>query len=217
MSGTLFIVATPIGNLGDLSERALKTLREVQAVGAEDTRVTGVLLKSAKISTELISIHEHSDIEKVNRFLNRLEHGDLAYVTDAGTPAISDPGYKIVAEARKRGFNVEAIPGPSALVTAISISGFPSQPFTFLGFPPVKKGRIAFFERVSSTDHMVVLYESKHRIHKTLEQLPMNRQLFVGRELTKMHESHYFGTSQEILSQLEKESRGEFVIVLSPI
>ncbi|MFH0891255.1 MAG: 16S rRNA (cytidine(1402)-2'-O)-methyltransferase [Candidatus Falkowbacteria bacterium] len=172
---TLYIVATPIGNLEDISMRALRILGEVDFVLCEDTRVTGNLLKHYDIKTPTISYHQHSDVKKIDHILGYLAQGkDLALVSDAGTPGISDPGGKLVeAVFDKFGDDVkiESVPGPSAVVAALSISGIPTDKFVFMGFPPHKKGRQTFIERISFSEFPVVVYESKHRILKFLEEL----------------------------------------------
>jgi len=211
----LFIVATPIGNLEDLSIRAKKTLETVDFVICEDTRVTRNLLTSYEISAKTLSLHQHStdsDIENVLKKAN-----SFALVTDAGTPGISDPGGKIVASAREMGFVISPIPGPAAITAALSVAGFSTDRFTFLGFPPQKKGRSKFFDEVEEIPHTVVLYESRYRIEKTLEALNQDRYALLGREVTKMFESFYFGTISEIRNELSSGSmKGEFVIVLAP-
>lgn len=219
MSGTLFIVATPIGNLGDISARALETLRTVDLVLAEDTRVTAKLLAAYEIRVKVDSFHEHTDAGKLARVIEKLVGGSaMALVTDAGTPGISDPGSWLVAEAVKAGVKVVPIPGASAVAAAVSICGFTSDRFTFVGFPPHKKGRQTFFKELLDIPHMIVLYESTHRILKTLEALrDMGRSLVVCRELTKMHETIYRGSVDQVLEQLSKTStKGEFVIVIAP-
>lgn len=217
-NNALFIVATPIGNLGDCSQRMLETLKSVDLIACEDTRVTGKLLSHFGIKTRTISFHQHSNQSKMQELIDILKSGSsVALVTDAGTPGISDPGGKLVETAIKEGINVIPIPGPSAIITALSASGFPTDRFCFLGFPPNKKGRLTYFKNLSDVEDTVAFYESTHRIEKTLEQVPQDRKMIVGRELTKMHEHIYRGTAQEILSQLAKTStKGEFVVVLAP-
>jgi 16S rRNA (cytidine1402-2'-O)-methyltransferase len=172
---TLYIVATPIGNLEDLTMRALRILNEVDFVLCEDTRVTGNLLKHYKVETRMISYHQHSDSRKVGEILGLLEQGkDLALVTDAGTPGISDPGGKLVQAVLERfgeDVKVESVPGPSAVTAALSISGIPADKFVFLGFPPHKKGRQTFLRKIVDSEYPAVVYESKHRIIKFLEEL----------------------------------------------
>lgn len=217
-AGDLYVVATPIGNVQDLSPRAREVLSSVDEILCEDTRVTRKLLERLEIDTPTSSIHQHSTDKELERVIDKLESGaSLAYVSDAGTPNVSDPGGKLVAQAAGEAINIVTIPGPSAVMAALQVCGFPADSFTFLGFPPHKKGRQKFFNEIDEIDHTVVLFESKHRIMKTLEQLPQNRPMFIGRELTKMHESMYRGTAPEALKRLESDStKGEFVIVLSP-
>lgn len=215
--GQLFIVATPIGNLGDISARAETVLGSVDLVLCEDTRVTSKLLASLGLTPSTMSFHEHTEPLKRKKIVDMLLEGkNIALVTDAGTPAISDPGGFLVKDAVDAGVIVSPIPGPSAFVAALSVSGFPLDRFTFLGFPPHKKGRQTFFKEVAATDHIVVMYESTHRIVKTLEALKeVNRPLVVCRELTKMHETIYRGSAEEILKALaETSTKGEFVVVV---
>jgi len=214
----LYVVATPIGNLSDTSSRVINTLKTVDVVAAEDTRVTKKLLDAFDIHTPTTSLHQHTSSTKEQTLVQDLQNGaTMAVVTDAGTPGISDPGSRFVAMALEQGIDVVPIPGPSALTTALSICGFPTNRFTFVGFPPSKKGRKKFFDEVAHIPHTVVLYESKHRLAKTLEALPPTRRAMVGRELTKMHETIYRGTIEEIRKTLEEKQKGEMVIVLAPI
>ncbi|KKW32974.1 MAG: Ribosomal RNA small subunit methyltransferase I [Candidatus Uhrbacteria bacterium GW2011_GWA2_52_8d] len=218
---TLFVVATPIGNLSDLSERAKATLLAVHTVLCEDTRVTGKLLHHFEIKTPMMSYHQHSGDDKTKKILDLLEQGhDLALVTDAGTPGISDPGGKLVEIVVKKQFSVVPIPGPSATIAALSICGFPTDEFVFLGFPPSKKGRQTYFDRLATIESTVVIYESTHRIFKSLEEINKrtpSRNLVVCRELTKLHEIVYRGTADEITAALQLTStKGEFVLVFSP-
>lgn len=219
-SGKLYIVATPIGNLGDMTIRALETLRSVDFILCEDTRVTSKLLAHFEIKTPTISYHQHSEDKKVREIIDLLEQGkNLALVTDAGTPGISDPGNKLVASVIANCHNeIIPIPGVSAVVTALSISGFPTDKFVFLGFPPNKKGRKTYFENVARTEYTTVFYESNHRIKKCLAELSTvldkKRKLCVCRELTKKFETVYRGNIEEIL-QMNISEKGEFVIVVS--
>lgn len=179
---TLYIVATPIGNLEDISMRALRILSEVDVVLCEDTRVTGVLLSHYQIHTKCISYHEHSDERKTSEILQLLASGkSLALVTDAGTPGISDPGGKLIQKILEEfgdDVKIEAVPGPSAVTTALSISGIQTDKFIFMGFPPHKKGRLTFIKKIVESEWPVVIYESKHRIIKFLEELrELNAQL----------------------------------------
>ncbi len=221
----LYIVATPIGNLEDFSLRAQRILNEVDFIACEDTRVTKKLTDHFNIQKSLISFHAQSSAVKMKEILDLLQEGnDLALVSDAGTPGINDPGGKLIEEALKLfgdEISIIPIPGPSALTTILSISGFPAELFTYLGFPPNKKGREKFFKNIVQTEETVVFLESTYRIIKaleTLKELMPNRKIVVGRELTKLYESVYRGTSEEVLEKIKKGStKGEFVVVLSPI
>ncbi len=218
---TLFIVATPIGNLADISPRAITILSNIDLILAEDTRVTRTLLEHYNIKKELLSYHQHSTRSVIDKIISRLKEGnDVALVSDAGTPGINDPGNFLIQEVLKDlpDLKVSAVPGPNAAMAALSISGFPTDSFTYLGFPPHKKGRQTFFRNIEELAHTVVLYESKHRIIKALEQLqPLNRPLMVGRELTKQFETVYRGTAEEVKMRLQgKDLLGEFVIVIGP-
>ncbi|MEK7655300.1 MAG: 16S rRNA (cytidine(1402)-2'-O)-methyltransferase [Patescibacteria group bacterium] len=222
MKGKLYVVATPIGNMKDITQRAVDVLREVDIVICEDTRVTGKLLSTLGIKKPLKSLHEHTELEKLNRLVEELSDGiSAAYTSDAGTPGLSDPGGKLVAVAAEKDIVTIPIPGPSALAAAVSVCGFPMSQFSFLGFPPTKKHRSFFFDKISGDQSPCVFYESTHRILKTLEELrkrlSANRKIFIGRELTKMHEQIYRGMISEVIDQLTKSSqKGEFVIVVGP-
>jgi 16S rRNA (cytidine1402-2'-O)-methyltransferase len=218
---TLYIVATPIGNLADISPRAITVLSNVDVVLAEDTRVTRTLLEHYNLKKELLVYHQHSDRKVIERVIEMLRRGeDLALVTDAGTPGINDPGNFLIQEvlAAFPEVHVVPIPGANAAIAALSISSFPTDSFTFMGFPPHKKGRQTFFKNIEAITHTVVLYESKYRIVKALEQLaPLGRPLVVSRELTKQFETTYRGTAEDILPKLtDKNLLGEFVIVVGP-
>ena len=219
----LYIVATPIGNLEDISLRALRVLKEVDIILCEDTRVTKKLLARYEIKKPLISYHQHSPADKAEEIKDFLKKGKkLALVTDAGTPGISDPGNELVAQILEEfGENIKIypIPGPTALATAASISGMPMNEFLYMGYPPSKNKRGKFFNRVSESDVPVILYESVHRIGRTLKDLESaldkNRKMVVARELTKQFESIYRGTVAEVLEKLEKDKiKGEFVIIV---
>ena len=237
MPATLFIVATPIGNLGDITIRAIETLKSVDLILCEDTRVTRRLLDHYNIDKPTISYHEHSKLKKTEYIARLLEEGkDLALVSDAGTPGISDPGNKLIAalvgppfappspsategrseaSADKSDLKIISIPGPSAVTASLSISGFNTNKFIFMGFPPVKNKRKKFFEEIKNSKYPVVFYESPHRILKTIKELPA-RNIVVCRELTKKFESIYRGTPDEVLKKLSPEEvRGEFVIIVS--
>lgn len=221
-TGKLYIVATPIGNLADLSPRALDTLKWVDLILCEDTRVTKNLLTHFKIVKQLISYHHHSDAKKIREILHLLREGkNLALVTDAGTPGISDPGNILIAELIRSGVeNIIPIPGPNAAIAALSISGFPTDRFSFLGFPPHKNKRQKYFKELAKLDITVVFYESGHRIKKCLielkENLNENRKIVICRELTKKFETVYRGTISEICNSLI-DDRGEFVIVINSL
>jgi 16S rRNA (cytidine1402-2'-O)-methyltransferase len=221
----LYIVATPIGNLEDITLRALRILKEVDYVLCEDTRVTKKLLNHYDIKTKTVSYHQHSSISKIDYILKLLKTGkSLALVSDSGTPGISDPGGKLVEEVVNNLGNevkIESVPGPSAVTTALSISGFPTDKFVFMGFPPHKKGRQKFVKEILENKYTTVLYESKHRIIKLLEELKkfqeVDLKLVVCRELSKMHESIYRGSVEEILNELNSSSnnlKGEFVVII---
>lgn len=223
MLGTLFIIATPIGNLEDITARALRTLGEVSAVLAEDTRVAKKLLSHFNISTPVERFDMHASDAQIATISERLEHGEnLALVTDAGTPAISDPGSWLVAEAiRVLGNELKVVPisGASAVTSALSVSGFHSDIFTFFGFPPHKKGRATRLKEIADTPHTTVLFESPHRIEKTLNELSAlcpERRAVVCRELTKMFETVQRGTIKELAAAGTIRPQGEFVIVLGP-
>ncbi len=216
--GKLYIVATPIGNLGDVSQRALDVLNKVDAIYCEDTRVTSKLLSYFNIEKTLQSYHQHSEDKKANEILDQLNYGkDLALVTDAGTPGISDPGGKLVEFLSYEKVEMVPIPGPSAVVTALSVCGFPADKFLFLGFPPHKSKRKKFFTEVAENKYTTVFYESPHRIHKALENLKEvlseEREICICRELTKKFETIYRGTIEEIIAQ-DIPAKGEFVIVV---
>lgn len=218
----LYIIATPIGNLEDLSFRALRTLKEVDSILCEDTRVTKKLLARYKISKPTVSYHQHSKLTKAKYILEQLEKGKhLALVSDAGTPSISDPGAKLISYLTNQlpDLKIIPIPGPSALITGLSVSGFPADKFVFLGFPPVKTKRKKFFQGIKEVNQTVILYESPYRIVKTLEELKEvlgnQREVVVGRELTKKFEIIYRGRLEKVLEQIKSDKiRGEFVVVL---
>lgn len=215
------MVATPIGNLGDISARAQEILSAVSFIACEDTRVTKKLLSHLSLSQELVSLHHHTPPSQVRKIVDRIASGvDAAYVSDAGTPGLADPGGKLVAAASAAGIKVVPIPGPSAAVAALSVAGLPANAYLFLGYPPHKKGRQKFFKEVAESKPTVVIFESTHRILKTLRELAQSieqRPVVVARELTKMYETIYRGSAQDIIKQLESSStKGEFVIVVSP-
>lgn len=223
---TLYIVGTPIGNLGDITLRALEVLKEADVILCEDTRVTKKLLNHYGITKETISYHSHSGLTKINTIVNLLKGGkNLALVSCAGTPGISDPGGTLVKRVREEvpEIKIVTIPGASALTAVLSISGLPTSDFLFLGFLPHKKGRETLFKEMAESRRAVVFYESPHRIMKTLaklkEKLGITRRVGVGRELTKIYEEFVSGTPTEVLDYFKRNTdkqRGEFVVVVLP-
>ncbi len=225
--GTLSIVATPIGNLADITFRAVETLKNADVIACEDTRVTAKLLQRFGIEKPLVIYHARSGKIASTRVLSLLGEGKhVALVTDAGTPGISDPGAELVREVRDRlgdDVRIEAIPGPAALTAALSIAGIPCADFVFLGFLPHKKGRETLFKEMAVSPRTTVFYESPHRILKALESLvkvlPGDRLIATCRELTKIHESVIRGTPAEVLASFTSNPesvRGEFVVIVSP-
>ncbi len=217
MPGTLYIVATPIGNLGDLTYRAAKVLAEVDVIACEDTRQTAKLLHHYAIKTPTTSLHEHNERQKLDHLLERLEGGEsIALVSDAGTPLISDPGFPLVREARRRGIAVVPLPGASALTSALCASGLPTDAFYFGGFLPPKAGaRRRTLEELASLEVTLVFYEAPHRIRETLadaaEILP-HRPVVVARELTKLHEEFAAGLSGDLAKTITE--RGEITLII---
>lgn len=219
--GELYIIATPIGNLRDITLRALEVLKEADLILAEDSRVTSRLLTRHEIKKEIISFHQHSSPEKIKLIIDFLDQGKkIALVSDSGTPGISDPGNLLVKEVSLSlpGIKIIPIPGPSALASAASISGFPMEKFLFMGFPPAKKKRKKFFGEIAASKYPVIIYESPHRIMKTILELKSvsnNFETVICRELTKKFETVVRGKISEVEEILKKEPpRGEFVVVL---
>ena len=218
--GTLFLVATPIGNLEDITPRALDTLRRVSLIAAEDTRHTRRLLDHFGIRATLVSLFEHNERARVPGLLARLGGGEsVAVVTDAGSPGIADPGYPLVRAAAEAGVRIEAIPGPSAVIAALQVSGLPTDAFTFVGFLPVKPGaRRKALEAYAERRETIVAFESPHRIERCLEDLEAvwgERPIALARELTKVHEQVLRGSAREVREALrEDQKRGEMVLVL---
>ncbi len=216
----LTLVPTPIGNLEDITLRALNVLKDSDIILAEDTRTSGKLLKYFEISTKCWSYHMHNEHAAVESIINEIKSGkQIALISDAGTPAISDPGFLLVRECIANDIVVECLPGATAFVPAIVCSGFPCNEFLFLGFPPVKKGRKTFFEKLKEEKRTIVLYESPHRITKTLGMLKENLgeeiQVSLSREISKKFEQHIRGSVAEVLAQLEvKPAKGEMVLVI---
>lgn len=221
MSGTLYVVSTPIGNLADLTPRAREALATVDVVACEDTRRTGRMLSSFGLANRLVSLHEHNEARRLPGLIADLEADrNIALVSDAGTPLLSDPGYVLVREALDRGLPVVAIPGASAVLAALVVSGLPPYPFTFAGFPPPKGAkRRRFFAGFAELGHTLILFESPHRLLRTLADLVESvgdRPGAVSRELTKMHEETLRGSLSELLETLSERPalRGEFSIVV---
>ena len=224
MEGTLYIVPTPIGNLEDMTLRAIRILKEVDLVLCEDTSVTQRLFKEYDIETKTTVFYAQTGIKNIERILEQLKEGaKIAIVSDAGTPTISDPGVLLVDRVRNELPNVEviALPGASALTTALSVSGISSATFTFYGFLPHKKGRETLFKTIADSDHTSIFYESVHRIEKTLESLSSvleeGRKVVVARELTKLHEEIVRGSAQEVKAHFVANVdrvRGEFVVIV---
>lgn len=221
---TLYVVATPIGNLDDLTQRARQVLAEVDAILCEDTRQSGVLLRHAGIARPLLAVHEHNEGERAAALVQRLREGQrLALISDAGTPLISDPGYRLVAAVRAAGFAVSPIPGPCALIAALSVAGLPTDRFSFEGFLPAKAGeRRARLQAVASDPRTLVWYEAPHRIVETLqaavEVLGAERRAVIGRELTKRFETVLDGSLAELLARVQSDAdqqRGEIVLVVA--
>jgi len=215
---TLYLVATPIGNLEDLSLRAIRILGEVGLIAAEDTRRTRRLLSAYKIKTPLTSYHEHNKKSKLSYLLERLEQVDVALVSEAGMPGISDPGYELVLAAIEQGLPVVAIPGPSVLPTALAVSGLPTNQFIFLGFLPRGKGdRKRLIESISSEPRTIVAFEAPHRLQESLNDLEQtlgDRQIAVCREMTKIHEEVFRGTVRQAMSHFS-QPRGEITLVIA--
>ncbi|MFV0346256.1 MAG: 16S rRNA (cytidine(1402)-2'-O)-methyltransferase [Bacteroidales bacterium] len=219
----LFVVPTPIGNLEDITLRALKVLKSVDFILAEDTRTSANLLKHFEISTKLRPYHKFNEHKVLDELINKIKASkEVALISDAGTPAIADPGFLLVREALKNNIKVETLPGATAIIPALVNSGLPCDSFVFEGFIPHKKGRNTLFEKVKNADKTTVMYESPHRIMKTLTQLKefidIDRVVSVSRELTKIYEETLTGTLTELLEYFEqyKSIKGEFVIVVSP-
>ena len=218
----LFIVPTPIGNLGDITFRAIETLKSVDLILAEDTRTSLKLLKHYNIENIVESYHMHNEHKKLISIIEKLNSGvQIALISDAGTPGISDPGFLLIRECIKNNIEIECLPGATALIPALVNSGLPSERFLFEGFLPVKKGRTKRLKEIAEENRTVIFYESPHRILKTLNDLSTHyneySRVSISRELTKMHEENFRGTIKESIEYFQKKKpKGEFVIILSP-
>jgi len=217
--GTLYLVATPIGNLEDMSPRAIQILHEASLIAAEDTRHTGVLLRHFDIQTPITSYFEHNKLDKLDSVLNQLATGDVALVSDAGMPAINDPGYELVRAALASGFEVIPIPGPSAPIAALAVSGLPTDSFLYLGYLPHKKGdRRRMIHQIVDQSHTLIFLESPHRFLESLADLIASlgdRRVCVAREMTKMFEEYWRGTLVEAMEYFKSQPvRGEFTLVI---
>ena len=220
MPGTLYVVSTPIGNLDDITVRALDTLKSVGLVAAEDTRRTGLLLHHFGIATPTTSLHEHNESEKLPVLMRKLTEGvDIALVSDAGTPVVADPGQRLIAAAIQAGIRIVPIPGASAILAALAASGYAADEFVFAGFAPSRsKDRKSWLARLLAEPRTVVFFETPHRIQQTLAEMAEllgDRPIRVGRELTKLHESIVSSTAAQV-SALNIPARGEFTLVLGP-
>jgi 16S rRNA (cytidine1402-2'-O)-methyltransferase len=222
----LSVVSTPIGNLGDITLRAIEALTSCDAIVCEDTRVTGQLLILLKLpKKELISLHSYVDPTRVGHIVARMKAGQhLCLVTDAGTPGISDPGYAVISKARTEGVRVEAVPGAAAFLAALSVSGLPTNAFLYLGFLPMKKGRKTLIASFAEEERTIVFYESVHRVAHTLEELAdalahqPNRPVVIARELTKVHEEVWNVTVSQLKEAAAQiKTKGEFVIIIGPM
>mgnify|MGYP001455800336 CR=1 FL=1 len=221
--GHLYVVATPIGNLADLTERARALLAAVDLVACEDTRTTGAMLTRLGFHKTLVAYHDHNETEAADRLADQLAAGkSIALVSDAGTPAISDPGFRLVRACRRRNLPVVPVPGPSALIAVLSASGLPTNGFLYVGFlPPKSAARIAFFEKYRDFDYTLALYESCHRIDKAVDEIVATlgdaRVICVAKEVTKLHETFLVGPAADVRARLAKLSlKGEFVLLIAP-
>lgn len=216
----LYIVSTPIGNLDDITLRAIDTLKKADIIACEDTRHSQILLNKYDIKKPLLSYHSHSGQTKVEKLIAALEDGqEIALISDAGTPGISDPAYSLLRAALEQNIEIIPVPGACAFLTALVASGLPMNQFVYLGFLPIKKGRQTILKSLADEDKTVIFYESPHRIQKTLSQLEEflgpDRKIVIGRELTKMHEEFIRGTIKEVKQMFaDRKPKGEFTVVL---
>ncbi|MBA4407280.1 16S rRNA (cytidine(1402)-2'-O)-methyltransferase [bacterium] len=221
-NGKLYVVATPIGNLSDITFRAVDTLKSVDFILCEDTRVTKILLDHYQISKQFVVVNAHNESKIIEKVLERLNSGEsCALVSDAGTPCISDPGVRMINQFISQSIEIVGIPGPNAAIMALSISGLPTDAFVFEGFLPQKKGRQKKLKQLSEESRTIVLYESTYRIKKLIEEINEympTRKIVVARELTKKFEETWRGTASEILQDFDKKiTKGEFVVTISPL
>ena len=221
--GYLYVVATPIGNLADLTDRARAILGGVDVVACEDTRTTGGLLTRLGLRKDLVAYHEHNEIEAAEKLADQVAAGkSIAIVSDAGTPALSDPGFRVVRACRRRGLPVVPVPGPSALTAVLSASGLPSNGFLYVGFlPPKSAARIGFLEKYREFPYTLALFESCHRIDKAVDEIVATlgpaRVICVAKEVTKLHETFFVGPAADVQARLAKASlKGEFVLLIAP-
>ena len=217
--GQLFVVGTPIGNLEDITLRAISTLQNVNLILAEDTRNSKKLLNAHNIDSKMISYHDHSSEKEIKKIVDLLLDGkDLALISDAGTPTISDPGYGLIRECIKNDISIIPVPGVSSITAAMSVSGLPSDSFTFIGFLPQKKGRLKKINQLQALDNTIILFESPFRLEKTLNQLLEhlgNRTVVIGRELTKLYEEVIRGNLKDVIVHFsESKIKGEIVIMI---
>ena len=221
MYGSLYIVSTPIGNLNDITSRAIEVLKQVNIIAVEDTRVTKRLLSKFDIKNQMIVYNNFNESKISKKLIHLLKDGnDIALVSDAGTPCISDPGYRLVNEARKENLNIFSVPGACALVAALSTSGLPSDSFYFEGFLPKKKGRQTKFKFLSNLECSIIIYESPNRVVKTLKDIKLflgdKRIVSVNREITKIYEESFIGNISEVLKKIsDRKNKGEFVIIIA--
>tara|TARA_B100000212_G_scaffold313754_1_gene266868 strand:- start:313 stop:996 length:684 start_codon:yes stop_codon:yes gene_type:complete len=219
--GNLYLISTPIGNLRDITLRSIETLKNVDLIAAEDTRRSGKLLKEYDVNTKMISYFEHNEEIRIKEIIDKLKKGfDIALISDAGTPTISDPGYRLVNEVHKNGIKISSLPGPSSVINALSVSGLPTDHFYFEGFLPRKKGRLTRFKFLSTLPATIILFESPYRLIKTLmdiEKFMGQRIVSVCREMTKIHEEIFRGSLWKTINHFKnkKSIKGEIVILIA--
>ena len=221
MIGNLYLISTPIGNLKDITLRSIETLKNVDLIAAEDTRRSGKLLKEYDVNTKMVSYYEHNEEIRIKEIIDKLKKGfDIALISDAGTPTISDPGYRLVNEVHKNGIKISSLPGPSSVINALSVSGLPTDHFYFEGFLPRKKGRLTRFKFLSTLPATIILFESPYRLIKTLmdiEKFMGQRIVSVCREMTKIHEEIFRGSLWKTINHFKnkKSIKGEIVILIA--